>query len=126
MLRRSALSIFLMLPSATLNLHAQAITGQWQGSIQLSHPLRVVLKISSDSAGKLQAYFVSIDQSPDHIPVTTISVSHGEVDFSIAMIQGTYHGKLSGDGSRIDGTWTQRSPVALDFQQATEGTSWRA
>jgi hypothetical protein len=122
MLPKFALSLLLVLPSATLNLHAQTITGRWQGSIQLSHPLRVVLKISSDSAGKLQAYFVSIDQSPDHIPVTTISVSHGELDFSI---QGaTYHGKLSGDGSRIDGTWTQGSPVALDFQRATEETSW--
>src|ERR1700722_19299358 len=104
---RFALSLLLVLPSATLNLHAQEIAGQWQGTIQSGHPLRVVLKVSLDSAGKLQAYLVSIDQSPDHIPVTTISVTHGELDFSTAMVQGTYHGKLSDDGSRIDGTWTQ-------------------
>jgi pimeloyl-ACP methyl ester carboxylesterase len=82
------------------------------------------LNVSLDNAGKLQAYLVSIDQSPDHIPVTTISVTQGELDFSIAMIQGTYRGKLSDDGSRIDGTWTQGSPLPLEFQRATEETSW--
>ncbi len=121
---RFALPLLLVLPSATLNLHAQDIAGQWQGTIQSPHPLRVVLKVSPDSAGKLQAYLVSIDQSPDHIPVTTISMTHGELVFSIAMIQGTYHGKLSDDGSRIDGTWTQGSPLPLQFQRATEETSW--
>ena len=121
---RFALSLLLVFPSATLNLHAQAITGQWQGTIQSDHPLRVVLKVSLDSAGKLQAYFVPIDQSPDHYPATAISVSHGEVDVSIAMIQGAYHGKLSEDGRRIDGTWTQGSPSPLNFQRATDETSW--
>jgi pimeloyl-ACP methyl ester carboxylesterase len=82
------------------------------------------LKVSLDSAGKLQAYLVSIDQDQEHIPVTAISATHGELDFSIAMIQGTYHGKLSDEGSRIDGTWTQGSPLPLVFQRATEETSW--
>jgi non-heme chloroperoxidase len=121
---RFALSLLLVLPSVTLNLHAEDIAGQWQGTIQSEHPLRVVLKVSLDNAGKLQAYLVSIDQSPDHIPATTISVTHRELDFSTAMIQGTYHGKLSDDGSRVDGTWTQGAPLPLDFQRATEETSW--
>jgi non-heme chloroperoxidase len=125
MLRRKlALSLLYLLPSATLVMHAQDIAGQWQGTIQTPHPLRVVLKISIGSAGKLQTYYVSIDQSPDQTPVTTISVTHGELDFSIAMLQATYHGKLSDDGSRINGTWTQGSPLPLDFQRATEATSW--
>jgi hypothetical protein len=119
-----SLALLLVLPSATLNMHAQDIAGQWQGTIQSGHPLRVVLKVSLDSAGKLQAYLVSIDQGPDHIPVTTISMTHGELDFSIAMIQGTYHGKLSDEISRVDGTWTQGSPLPLVFQRATEETSW--
>jgi len=122
MLRKFALFLLLVLTSASLSLYAQPITGHWQGAFQSRHPLRIVLKVSSDSAGKLQAYLVSIDQSPDHIPVTSISVSHGELDFSVPWA--TYHGKLSGDGSRIDGIWTQGSPVTLDFKRATEETSW--
>jgi non-heme chloroperoxidase len=125
MLRRKfALSLLFLLLSATHNTHAQDIAGQWQGTIQMPHPLRVVLKVSIGSAGKLQAYFVSIDQSPEQIPVTTISITHGELDFSIAMIQVSYRGKLSDNGSRIDGTVTQGSSVPLDFQRATEATSW--
>src|ERR1019366_5365295 len=112
MLRRKlALSLLLVVQYATLSMHAQDIAGQWQGTIQSGHPLRVVLNISLDSPDKLQAYFVSIDQSPDHIPVTTTSVTNGELDFSIAMIHGTYRGKLSDDGRRIDGTWTQGSAL---------------
>ena len=118
------LALLLVLPSATVNMHAQDMAGQWQGTIKTDQPLRVVLKVSLDSAGKLQAYLVSIDQSPDHIPVTTISVTHGELDVSIAMLQGIYRGRLSDDGSRIDGTWTQGSPLPLDLQRATEETSW--
>jgi pimeloyl-ACP methyl ester carboxylesterase len=119
-----ALTLWFLLPSATFNIYAQNIAGQWQGTLQTPHPLRVVLNVSIGSAGKLQAYDVSIDQSPDHIPVTTISMTHGELDFSIAMIQGSYHGKLSADGSRIDGTWTQGSALPLNFERATEATSW--
>ena len=119
-----ALALLLVSPSAVLNVYSQDIAGQWQGTIQSGHPLRVVLNVSLDSSGKLQAYQVSIDQSPEHIPVTAISMTHGELDFSIAMIQGSYHGKMSADGNRIDGTWTQGSPVPLDFQRAAEATSW--
>jgi pimeloyl-ACP methyl ester carboxylesterase len=119
-----ALPLLLVLPPAALNAHAQGIAGQWQGSIQTPKPLRVVLTVSNDSAGKLQAYFVPVDQSPDHYPVTTISMTHGALDFSIEMVHGNYHGRLSDDGSRIDGTWTQGASFPLEFQRATEATSW--
>jgi non-heme chloroperoxidase len=124
MLRSKLALSLLFLPSFALNIHAQTIAGQWQGTLQTPKPLRVVLNVSIGSGGKLQAYDVSIDQSPDHIPVTTISVTHGELDFSIAMIQGSYRGKLSADGNRIDGTWTQGPPLPLNFERASEATSW--
>jgi pimeloyl-ACP methyl ester carboxylesterase len=83
----------------------------------------MVLNVSHDSTGKLQAYFVAIDEGPDHDPATAISISHGEVDASAT--GGSYHGKLSEDGRRITGTWTEGSSQSpLDFQRATEDTSW--
>lgn len=120
---QSALSLFLLLPSVTPSVHAQNILGQWQGTIQSDHPHRMVVKISHDRNGKLQAYFVPLDESPDHYPATTISASHGEVDALSA--DGSFHGKLSADGKRITGTWTEGSSQSpLDFQRATEDTSW--
>lgn len=76
------------------------------------------------AGGKLQAYVVSVDQTPEHFPVTSISMTGGDVDFSIAMFHATYHGKFSDDGSRIDGTWTQGSTFHLELQRATQQTSW--
>ena len=122
--RKLALSLLLPLAAATFSVHAQDVVGQWQGTIHTRHPVRVVLKVSSKSNGKLQAYIVTVDQYPDRHPVTTISVSHGELEFSIATLPGAYRGKLSDDGSRINGTWTQGSSVPLNFHRATEASSW--
>jgi pimeloyl-ACP methyl ester carboxylesterase len=109
--------------SAILGLHAQDITGQWQGKTQSDHPGRMVLKVSHDSAGKLQAYLVPIDESPDHYSATAISVAHGEVDFTVT--GDSYRGKLSEDGRRITGIWTEGSSQSpLELQRATEETSW--
>ena len=124
-LRNSALSLLLLLPSAIASVHAQDIEGQWQGTLKADHPHRMVLNVSRDSTGKLEAYFVSIDQSPEHDTATAISFRHGEVDVSAAWE--SYHGKLSEDGARITGTWTQGSSQSpLEFLRATESTSWLA
>jgi len=120
---KPALPLLLFLPAAIPSVCAQDIVGQWQGTLQSDHSRRIVLNVSRDSTGKLQAYFVPIDQSPDHAPATVVSMSHGEVDASAG--GESYHGKLSGDGRRITGTWTEGSSQSpLDFQRATEDTSW--
>jgi pimeloyl-ACP methyl ester carboxylesterase len=120
---KPALSLLLFLSSAITSVNAQDISGQWQGTVQSEHPRRMVFNVSHDSTGKLQAFFVPIDRSPEHDTATAVSVSHGEVDASAN--GGSYHGKLSEDGTRINGTWIEgssRSP--LDFQRASEGSSW--
>lgn len=101
----------------------EGIVGQWQGTVQTPQPLRVVLKVA-ETEGKLRAYLISIDQSPDYIPVTDISASHGEVKFSVAMVQGAYQGRLSADRNEIDGKWTQGAPFKLDLHRAAPETSW--
>jgi pimeloyl-ACP methyl ester carboxylesterase len=120
---KSALSLLLFLLSAIPGIHAQDISGQWQGTLKSDHPRRIVLSISRDSSGKFQATFVSIDENPEHGPPTPVSVSQGEMDAT--GIGGSYHGKLSEDGRRITGTWTQGSSKSpLEFERATEDTSW--
>ena len=120
---KSALSLLLFLSAVIPGAHAQDIVGQWQGKLQSEHPRRMVLNVSHDSTGKLQAYFVAIDESPEHDQATAVSVSHGVVDASAAWE--SYHGKLSENGRQITGTWTSgASQSPLDFQRATEDTSW--
>lgn len=103
----------------------EGIVGQWQGTVQTPQPLRVVLKVAN-TEGQLRAYLISIDQSPDYIPVTDISASQGEVKFSVAMVQGTFQGKVSADGNEIDGNWTQGAPFKLDLHRAASEASWLA
>jgi non-heme chloroperoxidase len=118
-----ALAWLLLFPLTVFDLHSQNITGQWQGTIQSDHPLRMIMKISHYNTRKFQAYVVPIDQSPDHYSATKFTTTHGELDFSV--YGGSYHGKLSEDGKRITGTWKQGSSQSpLDFQRATEETSW--
>jgi non-heme chloroperoxidase len=120
---KSALCLLFLLPSVVSGVRAQDILGQWQGTLQSDHPRRIVLNVSHDTTGKLQAYFVALDESPEQDPATTISLTHGEVDASGS--GESYHGKLSQDGRRITGTWTEgSSQSSLEFQRATEGTSW--
>lgn len=125
MLRRKiAIVLLLGLLPAALTMHAQTIAGQWQGTVQAPRPYRIVLKVAKERNGKLQAYIVSIDASPDHIPATSVSLDHQELAVSAPMIHGTYRGRLSSDGSRIDGTWTQAMSHPLLLQRATQATSW--
>ena len=118
-----ALPLLLLSPPAV---RAQDIVGQWQGTLHTPAPLRIVLKVTGDDAAGLRASLVSLDQDPDHLPVTSISAADGILRFSVGMLQGTYQGKVNADGTRIDGTWNQGMALHLEFQRATEQTSWLA
>src|SRR5580658_7172553 len=39
-------------------------------------------------------------------------------------VNGTYEGKLSGDGNSIAGTWTQGTQLPLNLARATPETAW--
>lgn len=67
----------------------------------------------------------SIDQQPDGIPVTSITLQDSTFKFSIDPLRGNYEGKVSADGASIAGTWIlNNGPRQLDFQRATKETAW--
>lgn len=103
---------------------AHDLTGSWQGTLQAGKELRTVLKVSKAASG-WKAEFYSIDQGGQAIPITAITLQGSDVKYSIEMIDGTYEGKLSGDGNSIAGTWTQGGkPLPLNFTRATPATAW--
>jgi len=107
-------------------LQAQDIAGDWQGTLQAGKGLRLVLKVSKTEGGGSTAAAYSIDQTPDPMPVTSISLEAGVLKFSIASVRGTYEGKLSADGNSIQGFWTQNNgPRPLDFQRVNAQTEWK-
>lgn len=108
-------------------LFAQDITGTWQGTLRVpsGRELRTVMKISKTKTGALQAVLYSIDQGGQGISASKVTLTGSGLTISIPAIGGTYEGKLNGDATAIEGTWTQGSqPLTLNLKRATSETAW--
>jgi uncharacterized protein (TIGR03435 family) len=108
------------------------IVGTWQGTLHIAaaaqHPeinLRLVFKVSKTAAGALNASWYSIDQSPQGIPMATITFQNGLLKFKSSMVERSYEGKMSDDGKSITGTWMEgTTPIMLLLDRATPDTAW--
>src|SRR3984885_10504610 len=112
----SALVTFLLL--AATRVHAQDISGDWQGTLSANGAeLRLVLHITKPPDGSFKATLDSVDQGANGTPVNTISLKDSKLNFSVDAVHGTYEGKLAPDGKTISGTWTQGQALPLDFKR---------
>ncbi len=119
------LTLWMMALAALLGsaLQAQNITGNWQGTFQAGpQKARIVFKIALEN-DKLQATLYIVDQ-PSPPFATTITRDGPTIKMTIPSINGTYEGKLSGDGNSIAGTLTLGAPLALNLARATPETAW--
>jgi non-heme chloroperoxidase len=125
-LNRKKLWVYVLAILFAGSLHAQDITGNWQGTISPSQgrQFRMVLQVTHDDSGALKAKIYSIDQGPAGDRVDSITVQNSTVKFVVGMIQLSYEGKLSPDGNSIAGTWTQGSRLPFNFNKATKATAW--
>ena len=123
------------LPSSAQATAAQPdhdIVGTWQGTLHVpaaeSNPgidLRVVNKITRTDAGALKVVDYSIDRGGQGMTATSASFKDGVFKYAIEMIDGSYEGKMAGDGKSISGTWTQSShSLPLLLERATPETEW--
>jgi uncharacterized protein len=99
---------------------AQDLAGDWQGTLSAGgQQLRLVLHITKAPDGSLKATLDSIDQpGANGIPVSSIALKDSKLSLEVAMVHGTYEGKVAADGKIISGTWTQAQPLALEFKRA--------
>jgi uncharacterized protein (TIGR03435 family) len=105
-------------------LHAQHITGTWQGTLKAGPgELRIVMKISLED-DKLKAVMYSIDQGGQPINASSIAQDGPTIKMKVNAINGAYEGKLSADGNTISGTWEQGAPLPLNLTRATPQTEW--
>jgi hypothetical protein len=125
-LNRKTLWVYVLAILFTGSLHAQDITGNWQGTLIIpqGRPLRIVLQFTRDDSGTRNATFHSIDQGTERFRADSITMEDPTVKFVLRFVQGSYEGKLSADGNSITGTWIQGSPLPLNFQKATKATAW--
>src|SRR5215469_15749870 len=87
---------------------AQDIAGQWQGTLKAgSQELRVILEITKAEGGRWTAAMYPIDQGPDGMEVSSVTLDGFDFRYTVDSLQGIYQGKVSQDGARIIGTWRQ-------------------
>ena len=120
------LLVLAALLALTVPAQAQDISGTWQAD---GKPQRV-LKITK-GAKTYHGELYSLGEDAFGVPlngngISTITLADHTVSFSPDEAQGSFEGKLSGDGNNIAGTWKMfyRPPQPLTFTRATKQTAW--
>jgi hypothetical protein len=117
----------------------QDIVGTWQGTLNAGRRLRIVVIIARDPKSEYKVVLYSIDQNPKPMPAETVTFHDQKLTYLIPQINGSYEGKQSADGNRINGTWTQtvrsvetigrlstgqNQSLQLNLTRATPETQW--
>lgn len=115
---KQTLLVALLLASASLA-HAQDIAGDWQGTLHAGPAdLRLVLHVTKGADGALKATLDSVDQGANGIPVSSVSLKNSKVSLEVSAVHGTYDGTVSADAKTISGTWSQGTPLPLEFTRS--------
>ncbi len=94
------------------------VAGDWQGNLVTgTTTLRLVVHITASPEGVLSATIDSIDQHSMGIPISTIGFQDGKLSLKLDKPEASYEGVLNPQATVITGTWTQGSPLALDFKR---------
>jgi len=127
-MRKNILRMGLLSAMLASVLGGQDIAGDWQGTLKAGpKELRTIVKIVRGDDGRWNATLFSIDQSPDRgagIPANSATLQDSVFKFTVDTLHGSYEGKVSVDGTSIEGTWTQGLPLPLELKRATPETAW--
>ena len=96
------------------------VAGDWKGTLSAGGvEFRLILHVTGAKDGSLTATLDSVDQGAYAIPVSAISLNGSSLDMTVDAVHGSYTGTVNNDASEIDGTWSQGTPLALNFRRAT-------
>lgn len=88
--------------------------GDWQGELNVGGAsIRGVFHISESQPGAYSGTVDSPDENFFGVPISSVTLKGSTLHLEIEAVHGTYEGKLTADGSEIDGTWTQGGTSSL-------------
>ena len=121
--------VFLALLFAA-SLQAQDISGDWQGTRKLdAGDDRIIIKIAKadDRPWKATIFFVDAVSFDAGFPWESAILQGSILKLTIHLFSDqTYEGKVSADGTSIDGTWTiDKKSWPVEFKRATPDTAWK-
>lgn len=98
------------------------IEGTWAGV--LGGQLHLVVTITKSDNGDLGGTMNSVDQHAV-LALSNVTVNSRAVRFEVPRVGGVYEGKLSKDGGKISGSWTQTGvpDQPLDFKRSVESSA---
>jgi murein DD-endopeptidase MepM/ murein hydrolase activator NlpD len=95
---------------------APGLAGDWEGTLDTgAGKLRLALHITRGSDGLYIGKGVSLDQGNAEFPLGKAAVEGRSFTLEFPIVSGVYKGELSEDGSKMTGTWSQGTPLPLDF-----------
>lgn len=94
-----------------------SITGDYAGV--LGGALRLKLHITAAPDGLFSGTLDSIDQGAKGIPCADFQINGSTLSFRVPAVNGTWKGTFTADGSSLSGTWSQGTPMALNFTRDT-------
>ena len=86
------------------------LIGHWEGAIKLpTGALNISVDFTVAADGKLTATITIPQQGAKDMPLANVGFANGEVSFGLPNVPGDpkFRGKLSTDGQKIEGTFTQ-------------------
>jgi len=103
------------------------LDGIWLGVVEVSGiKVRMILRVSRNSAGALSARVDVPDQGASDLPVESITVERQLVRFEASNL-GTYQGTLSADASELVGELKQETTtLPITFSEWTRLPRWVA
>ncbi|HEY3974851.1 MAG TPA: alpha/beta fold hydrolase [Candidatus Sulfotelmatobacter sp.] len=118
-MKRVLMLAILVVAASTTRAQNLDVSGDWQGTLNAGgQDLHLVLHITRAADNSLKATLDSIDQGANGIPVNSVSIKDSKLSLDVTAVHGTYEGKVAPDGKTISGTWTQGTPLSLEFKRA--------
>ena len=100
--------VLLLFFAGSLNVGAQTIDGDWQGTLSAGPAeLKIVLHLASDGQGGFKASLDSPDQGVKDIAVASARFANSTLTFQVPPISGSFSGKADASLQTITGTWSQ-------------------
>jgi len=93
---------------ADLPVAGDTIRGFWRGTLKAGpQTFGLVFEMERDAQGALTAKLHSLDQDALDLAVDEVSLQGGTLKLQVKAIAGAFEGKLSEDGAKLTGQWTQ-------------------
>ena len=86
------------------------LEGKWVGTLDVNGvPMRVSLTLVNQPDGSSTGSLANLDQGGVEIAVSNINQTASSVTIDVKIVNGSFSGTLNAEGTRLSGTWSQRT-----------------